>query len=135
MTPHSLLPWIISSLRWPLVIIKFIYSITPSLIYSEKATKVCKISTLLLTAVNTVKSKGKISQNFVAFSEYMNFKIFCELFSYNMKYWNQNYERKTAFWVLIAFHKCKNKQMIKPKLCFKFSSLHFHQILLNLGVR
>ena len=30
-------------------------------IYSEKAT------------VHTVKSKGKISQNFVAFSEYMNF--------------------------------------------------------------
>jgi hypothetical protein len=25
-----------------------------------------------LTAVHTVKSKGKISQNFVAFSEYMN---------------------------------------------------------------
>ena len=25
-------------------------------------------------AVHTVKSKGKISQNFVAFSEYMNFK-------------------------------------------------------------
>ena len=29
---------------------------------------------LLLTTVHTVKSKGKISQNFVAFSEYMNFK-------------------------------------------------------------
>ena len=28
---------------------------------------------VLLTAVHTVKSKGKISQNFVAFSEYMNF--------------------------------------------------------------
>jgi hypothetical protein len=27
-----------------------------------------------LTAVHTVKSKGKISQNYVAFSEYMNFK-------------------------------------------------------------
>ena len=42
-------------------------------IYSEKATKFCKIFPLLLTAVHTVKSKGKISQNFVAFSEYMNF--------------------------------------------------------------
>ena len=41
-------------------------------VYSEKATK---IFTLLLTAVHTVKSKGKISQNFVAFSEYMNFTI------------------------------------------------------------
>ena len=42
-------------------------------IYSEKATKFCKIFTLLLTAVHTVKSKGEISQNVVAFSEYMNF--------------------------------------------------------------
>ena len=28
-----------------------------------------------MTAVHTVKSKGKISQNFVAFSEYMNFNL------------------------------------------------------------
>ena len=41
-------------------------------IYSEKATKFCKIFPLLLTTVHTVKSKGKISQNFVAFSEYIN---------------------------------------------------------------
>ena len=42
-------------------------------IYSEKATKVCEVFPLLLTTVHTVKSKGKISQNFDAFSEYMNF--------------------------------------------------------------
>ena len=42
-------------------------------IYSEKATKFCDIFTLLLTTVHRVKRKGKISQNFVAFSEYMNF--------------------------------------------------------------
>ena len=42
-------------------------------IYSKKATKFCEILPLLLTAVQTVKSKGKISQNFVAFLEYMNF--------------------------------------------------------------
>ena len=41
-------------------------------IYSEKATKFCEIFTLLLTTVHTVKSKVKISQNVVAFSEYMN---------------------------------------------------------------
>ena len=41
--------------------------------YSEKASKFCEIFTLLLTTVHTVKSKMKISQNFVAFSEYMNF--------------------------------------------------------------
>ena len=44
-------------------------------IYSEKATKFCKIFPLLLTTVHTVKSKGKISKNFVAFSEYMNFMV------------------------------------------------------------
>ena len=42
-------------------------------IYSEKATKFCEIFTLLLSYVVSVKSKVKISQNFVAFSEYMNF--------------------------------------------------------------
>ena len=43
-------------------------------IYSEKATKFCEISTLLLSYVVPVKSKVEISQNFVTFSEYMNFK-------------------------------------------------------------
>ena len=42
-------------------------------IYSEKATKFCEISTLLLSYVVPVKRKVEISQNFVAFSEYMNF--------------------------------------------------------------
>ena len=42
-------------------------------IYSEKATKFFEIFTLLLSYVVLVKSKVKISQNFVAFSEYMNF--------------------------------------------------------------
>ena len=44
-------------------------------IYSEKATKFCEISTLLLTVCTVVKSKVEILQNFVAFSEYMNFNI------------------------------------------------------------
>ena len=43
-------------------------------IYSEKATKFCKISTLDLSYVVTVKSKVEISQSFMTFSEYMNFK-------------------------------------------------------------
>ena len=42
-------------------------------IYSEKATKFCEIFTLLLTVCTVVKSKVKIFQNLVAFSEYMNF--------------------------------------------------------------
>ena len=44
-------------------------------IYSEKATKFFEIFTLLLSYVVPVKSKAKISQNFVAFSEYMNVNI------------------------------------------------------------
>ena len=42
-------------------------------IYSEKATKFCEIFTLLLSYVVPVKSKVKISQNFVVFSEYPSF--------------------------------------------------------------
>ena len=45
-------------------------------IYSEKATKFCKISTLLLFVCTVDKSKVEISQNFVAFSEYMNFTTY-----------------------------------------------------------
>ena len=44
------------------------------LIFSEKATNFCEISTLLLIYVVSVKSKVEISQNVVAFSEYMNFR-------------------------------------------------------------
>ena len=44
-------------------------------IYSEKATKFCKIPTLIFP-VCTVDSKVESSQNFVAFSEYTNFTIY-----------------------------------------------------------
>ena len=43
-------------------------------IHSEKATKFCEIFTSILSYVVPGKSKVKISQNFVTFSEYMNFK-------------------------------------------------------------
>ena len=36
--------------------------------------KFCEIFPLILTVSTVVKTKGKISQNFVAFSEYMNFR-------------------------------------------------------------
>ena len=42
-------------------------------INSEKATKFCEIFTLLLSYVVPVKSKVKILQNVLAFSENMNF--------------------------------------------------------------
>ena len=45
-------------------------------IYSEKATKFCEISTVDLTITSTdCYYIGQILQKFVAFSEYMNFKI------------------------------------------------------------
>ena len=44
-------------------------------IYSEKATKFCEIFTLLLSYLCSASQKVKISQNFVVFSEYMNFKL------------------------------------------------------------
>ena len=42
-------------------------------VYCEKTTKFCEISTLLLSTGHTDKSKVEISQNFLVFSEYMNF--------------------------------------------------------------
>ena len=49
-------------------------------IYSEKATKFCEISNLLLSYIVPVKSKVEILQNFVAFSEYMNFSMHIRMF-------------------------------------------------------
>ena len=53
-----------------------IYLVLLKFIYSEKATKFCKLSTVDLSYVVTVKSTVEISQSFVAFSEYMNFIMF-----------------------------------------------------------
>ena len=50
----------------------FYYFIHLKFIYSDKATKFCEISTCSSYVV-PVKNKVKISQSFVAFSEYMNF--------------------------------------------------------------
>ena len=47
-------------------------------IYSEKSTKFCKISTLLLSYVVLVISRMEILQNFVAFLEYMNLMNFLD---------------------------------------------------------
>ena len=58
--------------------------------FSEKATKFCEIFPLLLTTVYTVKSKGKISQNFVAFSEYMNFIKDKKIHTSRKKYFCKN---------------------------------------------
>ena len=50
-------------------------------VYSEKASKIFEIFTLLLSTVHTDKSKVKILQNFMGFSEYMNFTYVCSLLS------------------------------------------------------
>ena len=70
--------------------IKFNANIHDSLalkfIYSEKATKFWEISILFLTVYGTVvKSKVEISQNFVTFSEYMNF-TWCKVVHNNPNY-------------------------------------------------
>ena len=62
-----------STLPLPLLNIHQSTMLVLKFIYSEKATKFCEISTLLLSYVVPVKSKVDISQNFVASSEYMNF--------------------------------------------------------------
>jgi hypothetical protein len=49
-----------------------ILNVASKLRYCEKATKFSQITTLHLT-FDTIKSKVEISQNFVAFSEYLNF--------------------------------------------------------------
>ena len=71
------------------IIRKFFYFDIPlKFIYSKKATKFCEIFALLLTVCTVVKSKVKISQNFVAFSEYMNFTF--EQEKSNKLFWNFN---------------------------------------------
>ena len=49
-------------------------------IYSEKAAKFCEISTVDWTGTKKEKSTVEILQNFVAFSEYMNFtELLCKV--------------------------------------------------------
>ena len=68
--------------KMPLMLLKFNYS--------EKATKIYEIFTL--TVCTVVKSKGKILQNFVAFSEYMNFinsSRLCSLLAVSILYFEK----------------------------------------------
>ena len=50
---------------------KFTVACKVKFIYSEKATNFCEISTVDLSYILAVKSTVEISQNFVAFSEYI----------------------------------------------------------------
>ena len=68
----NILPWLESALS-PVLMNKRPSKSMLKFIYSEKVTKFCEIFTLLLTVCTVVKSKVTISQNYVAFSEYVNF--------------------------------------------------------------
>ena len=57
----------------PTYFFKLCYKVHMNILTSEKATEFCAIFNLLLTGTTQNKSKVEISQNFVAFSEYMNF--------------------------------------------------------------
>ena len=65
--------WIMLAIMERMLFVVFSFAV--KFIYSEKATKFCEISTLLLSVCTVDKSKVEISQNFVAFSEYTNFKF------------------------------------------------------------
>ena len=76
----------IQSLQFPSLAMFDLLAGLLKFIYSEKATNFCEIFPLLLTVCGVVKSKGKISQTFVAFSEYMNFnwENFIKIFGKNV---------------------------------------------------
>ena len=57
-----------------------IWCVEIKFIYSEKATRFCEIFAVDLSFVVSVKSTVEIAQNFVAFSENINFTSKCELF-------------------------------------------------------
>ena len=77
-------------------------NVTLKFIYSKKATKFCEIFPLLLTVCTVVKSKEKITQNFVAFSEYKNFTVGADyLFELDSIETSYLWSRKT-WWVLFA---------------------------------
>ena len=85
------------------------YINTLKFIYSEKATKFCVIFTLILTTVHTIKSKVKILQKFVAFSEYMNFKTYLPK-NQNSK---KNRQKFIKNWPKIIFQKIHRKESSK----------------------
>ena len=103
-------------------------------IYSEKATKFCEIFTLFLSYVVPVKSKAKISQIFVAFSEYMNFTIKREFILINLN------SKKSLHYVILAgaasddlkFEAKPDSTLAFPlRVCsariYEVSYLHHHQ--------
>ena len=87
-------------------------------IYSEKATKICKISTVDLSYVVPVKSTVEISQNFVAFSENMNF---------TKEKMEQSVRKIVVRWVLLNKFQIKTilytRNVWPPRHSFVFNSI------------
>ena len=100
-------------------------------VYSEKATKLCQISTLL--------SKVEIWQNFVAFSEYMNFRIVSWV-SWNIwRDWNHengpetrpvSWSRISAAGIIMILRYAVRKIMYKQN-CFIFEAFSYKFYLQN----
>ena len=106
-----------------------IKTIVLKFIYSENAAKFCKFSTLILSTVHADKSKVKILQNFVAFSEYMNFTgaIKVLVFWEDHKFCNVRTNRKIAPTFLVyridSLNKCLDGQesiRMSKKYCKNF---------------
>ena len=97
------LPMQCSQMFYKLVCIcNFMQHILLKCVYYEEATKFCLISTLHLSTVHTNKSKVEILQNFVAFSEYMNFiwtSYFTKLLYKKVKMW-LNKELQISAWLI-----------------------------------
>ena len=66
-------------------------------LYSEKAAKFCKTSIVDLSYVMTVKSTVEISQTFLAFSGYMNFKANPRTYAASPAQYHRKLVRKQHF--------------------------------------
>ena len=98
------------------------------IIYSKKATKFCKISTLLLSYVVPVKSKVENSQNCVAFSEYMNFTVSYHQLIFKMtKLCYQKVSDRPSFPIIhetawpVFIHKESSWEQAPKPLCLNYS--------------
>ena len=102
---------------------------TLKFIYSEKATIFCEISTVDFSYVVTVKSTVEISQNFVAFSEYMNFIILCYQGNVNVapRWYPYNINRTKKLWY--RYTQIANRTITFPILHYatilSLTPLHF----------
>ena len=83
-------------------------------IYSEKATKFCEILTLLLTVCTVVKSKVKISQNFVAFLKKKQKNFVKTIHRFRIQDWWLACD-KPVLWFFFRF--TQHMSSFKDKIC------------------